>query len=382
MAVGDVLKLQLESITLAGDALGRFEGKSIFVEGGAPDELVLCRITEEQKNWSRAELLEIIKESPFRIKSNCAFYGKCGGCNLQHIDYKTQLDIKVSLLKNSFLRTGFKSIPEPEVFPSLPWEYRNRMQFHRSGFKPGLMGRGGGEIIAISDCPVAVPKIREALGKEGISLPPEKERFTVFAKDDVFLYEGGHQRGKINLLDKKITLDSCVFFQSNCFMLENLILELQKIAATAEKNMPMADLYCGVGTFALFLGELFPGIILAEENKNALSIARENLKCLSNGIKAEYFALRDTMWQGTFLRPKKEISFAVVDPPRAGLNNKIASVLAHRGPSVLAYVSCNAVSLAFDSAILVNGGYKLIKISFFDFYPQTEHIESLAVFVK
>jgi 23S rRNA (uracil1939-C5)-methyltransferase len=383
METGSVYKLRLESIAPGGDALGRFDGKPVFVKGGAPDETVCCRVVEERKTWARAELLEITEPSPARIKKTCQFYGKCGGCNLQHIEYDAQLKVKVNIIKETLRRIGGFTPPEPEIFAGAPWEYRNRMQFHclrpESGekFNFGLKGDNG-EIIKVKDCPVAVPGIRELLRKkETFQLPPEKDRFTVFSKDAVLLSEGGQQRGKIKLLEKDILLDAGVFFQSNCSALEKLILELQKIAEGAPKNLTMADLYCGVGLFAFFLGGIFPKIILAEENKSAVSLARENLR----GADAEFFALRDTDWPRALLRRKDSFGFAVVDPPRTGLAPKVAMALAQDGPPVLAYVSCDPAALARDSKIL-SGSYKLQRLAFFDFYPQTSHIESLAVFTR
>jgi len=392
MAVKDVYKLRLTHIAPGGDALGRLEGKPVFVEGGAPDETVCCRVLQEHNTWARAELLEIVEPSPARVSAACPFYVQCGGCNLQHIDYDAQLAAKAAILKDSFLKIGGLQPPQTVIVPSPPWEYRNRMQFHCFRQKAkgtdsrqyGLMGRRSGEIIDIQDCLVAVTGIREILkspkgnGREGneLTLPVEKDRFTVFSKDGVLLSEGGSRKGKITLLDKEILIDAGLFFQSNCFMLEKLITELRIIAAEADTNLPMADLYCGVGTFTCFLKDMFPRITLAEENKAAVSLARENLR----GTDAEFFAVRDTDWPRTLLRRKDAFGFAVVDPPRAGLAPKLAAALAREGPLILAYVSCDAASLARDCKILTNGGYALKKLSLFDFYPQTAHIESLAVF--
>jgi 23S rRNA (uracil1939-C5)-methyltransferase len=206
-------------------------------------------------------------------------------------------------------------------------------------------------------------------------MPPEKDRFTVFSTGELFLSEGGLERGKVKILEKEITVDAGVFFQSNVVMLEKLITELRS-CCNAEQDAPMADLYCGVGTFALFLGTQYAKTILAEENKRAVSIARENLK----GMNGEFFALRDTEWERAILRRSADFSFAVVDPPRAGLALKLAQSLARNGPPVLAYVSCDSASLARDSKILTGGGYQLDKLTLFDFYPQTSHIETLAVF--
>jgi 23S rRNA (uracil1939-C5)-methyltransferase len=383
MAIGEIYNLRLENITPGGDAIGRLEGKPVFVKGGAPDEAILCRIFEERKTWARAELLEITERSPARVEKTCPFYGKCGGCNLQHIGYNAQLEVKTNILKDSFRRIGGLVPPEPEIFAGPPWEYRNRMKFHsvrpEDGEKIsfGLKGDDG-KIIQITDCPVAVPGIRDILKKkEAFPLPLEKDTFTVLCKDDLLLNEGGRERGKIALLEKNILLDAGVFFQSNCSVLEKLIMELRKTAEDAPHNLPMADLYCGVGLFAVFLGSMFTKTVLAEENKTAVSLARENLK----GANAEFLALRDTDWPRAFSRGKDGFGFAVVDPPRAGLAPKLAAFLAKDGPPILAYVSCDPVALARDSKILT-GSYKMKKLAFFDFYPQTSHIESLAVFTK
>jgi len=390
MAVNEIFTLQLERIAAGGNALGRFEGKPVFVEGGAPDETICCRIIEEHGSWARAELLEIIEASPVRTGACCAFYGVCGGCNLQHIEYSAQVAAKVDILKESFIKTGGICPPEPELFTSPPLEYRNRMQFHcvrntpekhnRQKISFGLKCRGSEKITTITGCPVADSGIQAFLqGKrETISLPPGKDRFNVYSRNGLFLNEGGVERGKTRLLEKEIVLDAGVFFQSNGVMLEKLILQLQKIAETADRSLPMADLYSGVGTFAAFLAGMFPKITVVEENKQAIAIARENLK----GADIEFFACSDADWLKKNSRGKPVYGFAVVDPPRQGLARALSRWLAMKGPALLAYVSCDPVTLARDSAILVNGGYELTKLSLYDFYPQTAHIETLAVFEK
>jgi 23S rRNA (uracil1939-C5)-methyltransferase len=387
MSAGDVYNLKLESIAAGGDALGRFNGKPVFVQGGAPDEAALCRITEERSSWARGELLEVVQPSPVRVESACPYYGKCGGCNLQHISYEAQLEAKVNILKEAFTRIGGFSPPQIEVISCPPFEYRNRMQFHclrqkalgDDSPKFGLKGRKSGEIIPVKDCPVAVQGIRQILqnGGKTITLPPEKDRFTIFSHEDILLNEGGAERGKISILGKDLMADAGVFFQSNVCMLEKLILKLQKTAEGADRNLPMADLYCGVGTFAVFLGDMFAKTILAEENKKAVSIARENLR----GKDIEFFALTDSEWKGNLLK-KKEFGFVLVDPPRAGLAASAAQALAQDGHRLLSYVSCEPSALARDAKVLINGGYKPEELTLFDFYPQTAHIETLALFVK
>jgi 23S rRNA (uracil1939-C5)-methyltransferase len=389
MTADEVFKVRLEGIASGGAALARIGGKNVFIGGGAAGELAVCRLTEAHRSWARAELLEIIEASPDRTRPRCDFYGICGGCNLQHISYGAQLAAKTAILKDAFVRIGHCRPPEPEVFPAEPWEYRNRMQLHRSGAGTGVLGlkaRKSGDVIPVSDCPIADPGIRAVLrkaagGERALPLPPEKDRFTVYARNGLLLSEGGTERGRTSILDRAITLDSGVFFQSNGAMLEKLAADLREIAGginAADREHGMADLYCGVGTFAALLGDLFSRADLVEENKNALALARENVK----NPGTEFFALRANDWLRLKRRGGDPYGFMVLDPPRQGLSPSLAAWLAGEGPPLLAYVSCDPAALARDSGILVRGGYEIACLRLYDFYPQTAHIESLALFRK
>ncbi|MCL2762552.1 MAG: class I SAM-dependent RNA methyltransferase [Treponema sp.] len=382
------MQARVEKIVAGGAGLARIDGKTIFIEGTAPGETVLCRITKEHRSWAEAELLEIIESSPDRVQPDCAHYGICGGCNLQHIKYTAQIAAKTAILQDTFARIGGFNPPEPLVIPSkctvtwLPWKYRNRMQFHiirnhQTGVFWGLKARKSADIVPISDCPIADPGIQELFKGKIPVIPPEKDRFTVYARNGLLLYEGGTQRGKTKILDKELSLDAGVFFQSNGAMLEKMLVDLRTIAGKADRNLPMADLYCGVGTFSAFLGELFPHIDLVEAEKTALALARENLIALKS---TAFYAQSSENWAKTGLG--HPYGFIIVDPPRQGLDPALAQRLAKDGPPLLAYVSCDPATLARDSAILRKGGYELSELRWYDFYPQTAHIESLALFLR
>ena len=384
----DTIEVKIEKIAAGGAGLARHGGQSVFVDGAIPGETVSCRATENHHSWIRAELLEIIEASPDRVLPLCGLYCVCGGCNMQHLSYTAQIAAKTGILKESFMRIGNCRVPEPQVFPAettapAAWEYRNRMQFHvlrQPNTLLGLKIRKNAGIIPISDCPIADPGIREMVqGKTQMAIPPERDRFTVFARNGLFLQEGGKARGKTRLLNQELTLDAGVFFQSNGAKLEKLIADLQGIAGGAcQKDAPIADLYCGVGTFAAFLGHLFPHIDLVEENKTALALARENLKSHES---AAFYAQRSENWAKSSLKPQ-HYGFIVADPPRQGFDPALASLLAKNGPPLLAYVSCDPATLARDSKILMEGGYELADLHWYDFYPQTAHIESLAFFAR
>jgi 23S rRNA (uracil1939-C5)-methyltransferase len=362
------------------------DGMKVFIDMTAPGDLVKARITREYGTWARAELVEILEPSPLRIPPACPLYGICGGCGLQHLSYETQLEAKTNILKNAFARIGGFAV-EPELIPSPPWEYRNRVQFHRGGsglLSVGFKARKSDDVIIVSDCPIADKGIRNALKEGTLIPPPEKDRFTVYSRGEFFLCEGGKERGKMPLLDRDIILDAGVFFQSNAFMLEKLIVDLKEAASAAVQAAPSsasaaplaaADIYCGVGTFALFLKNLFPRLNLVEENKTALALARENVQ----GEGIEYFAMKDEKWAKMKKTGQSAYSFITADPPRQGLSPLLRHWLVERGPPLFAYVSCDPASMARDSRELINA-YDLENLRLYDFYPQTAHIESLGIF--
>jgi 23S rRNA (uracil1939-C5)-methyltransferase len=191
---------------------------------------------------------------------------------------------------------------------------------------------------------------------------------------------------------RKLTLDAGVFFQSNAAMLEALIPDLLAAAEQADTSLPMADIYCGVGTFAAFLQEKFSRIDLVEENTAALTLARENVR----GGGRRFFAQKDEAWvrgltsagtgkagsTGMKSEAGSPYGFAVADPPRQGFSPAVRHWLVEEGPPILAYVSCDPATLARDSGVLCRGGYRLETLTFYDFYPQTAHVESLAVFIR
>jgi 23S rRNA (uracil1939-C5)-methyltransferase len=221
--------------------------------------------------------------------------------------------------------------------------------------------------------------LREAAIQPPAPPNPGFNRFAVYARGGSLLSEGAVRgkiirRGKVSLRDKEIHMDARVFFQSNAFMLEKLIGDLLGVAQGADASRPMADLYCGVGVFAAFLGALFPRADLVEMSSAAIALARENTR----GMNAELFAQTGDLWAKG--RSLDDYGFVVADPPRQGLSPTLRRALAEKGPPVFAYVSCESATLARDSGELIAGGYRLEQLTGYDFYPQTSHIESLAVF--
>jgi 23S rRNA (uracil1939-C5)-methyltransferase len=223
------------------------------------------------------------------------------------------------------------------------------------------------------DCPVADPRIRELLRSGALIPPPGRDRFTLYARGGLLLQEG--TRGRVKIRGRELTMDAALFFQSNGTMQEALIGDIIKVAAEADTPRAMADIYCGVGVFAFFLKDFFPRIDLVEENKAAMALARENVRGDANG----YFALTGDAWIKGL---SHDYGFIVIDPPRQGLSPAMRRWISQSNTPLVAYVSCDPATLARDSRELRAGGYELSELRFYDFYPQTAHIESLALFTK
>jgi 23S rRNA (uracil1939-C5)-methyltransferase len=385
MASGDIFDARIERIAAGGAGISTSEGKRVFVEFAAPGDLVRCQIKKDHKTWAEAEIIEITEPSPDRTEALCPLYGRCGGCTLQHIDYEAQVAAKTAILREAFSRIGGITQNEIRLRKAAPFEYRNRMAFHKTASgRPGFMERKSDRLVLVEDCPIADGGIRKALREGKIQPPSGRERFVVFFSKKTFLCEGGTEQGQVSVLDRELAMDARVFFQSNVAMLELLIEDLIAAASEADRTLPLADIYCGVGTFASFLcADLqgnpgFSEIDLVEENKNALILARENMP---NDRKVNYYAISDTDWSKT-QKKGRTWGFMVLDPPRKGLSLTMREFIVRNKPALAAYVSCDPATLARDSRFLLEGGYTLKELTMYDFYPQTAHIESLAVFCR
>ncbi|MDR2535023.1 MAG: methyltransferase [Treponema sp.] len=386
MRIGEIFTASVERLGTGGAGVLHYQGQRVFIDNTAPGDVIIGRIREDRKNWALADLLEIIEPGPNRISPICPQYGVCGGCSLQHLDYPCQLAEKSAVLQDRLLRIGGLSVlPKLTVYGSQPFEYRNRVQFHRiqsprqDQSALGFKARKGDAVIPLTDCPIADPGIRLALREKQLALPLEKDRFTVYARGQTFLSEAGTRRGTVSLHNREFFLDPGVFFQSNGSMLEKVIQDLLEFVKSLDPELPAADLYCGVGVFAGFLQTHFSKITLVEQNKTALTLARENVR--SKAI--QYAPISTDQWVKTLAGKDSMLyGFIIADPPRQGLSPLLCSQLAQAGPPALAYLSCDPSALARDARALTKGGYTLTDLRLYDFYPQTPHIETLALFER
>ncbi len=369
-----ICEVEIEKIISNSYGLARIDGKVIFIPYTIPGEKVAVEITEEKSSYLYGNVKEIITASSSRVIPNCKYYYSCGGCTLQHIDYKMQLDIRKSLVEEAIKRNGKILPPEIKILEGEPYSYRCRAQFHKSSDnKPGFKKRNSEEIIKIDFCPVCNSGINNFL-KTSPTL--EKERLIVFAPDNFFYYEKNQKSNQHNIIEVKIKdriikTDINCFFQSNINMLEKCIDLITKFS----EGKIYFDLYSGVGIFGSFLQESAELIVSVESDKKAVLLAKENIKTANN--KAKFFSEKAekfiAKWKGEMP------DTVILDPPRTGIADSVKKILAGEKIKNIIYLSCDYATFGRDLGFFVQNNYKIEQLFFLDFYPQTTHAESLAV---
>ncbi len=404
MAISEsLLEVTLTDITHGGEAVGRYEGKVVFVPYALPGERVRVRVAEARKRYIRAELVEVLEPSPQRVTPPCRHFGECGGCQWQHIAYEAQLTYKRQILRSQM--THLAALPEVSVAPVLgmdrPWNYRNHAQFsldEEGGL--GYLAARSHRVVPIEECFLLHPFLEDILAALSLELPtltrltlragvntgdlmvifeteedeiPELE--VDFPASFVWLSSAGIPVTLIGrdyiqeeVAGQRFRLSANSFFQVNTEQTEHLIrLVAEELAPTGDETL--LDMYCGVGTFGLALADRVRAVIGMEENPWAIQDARVNAEGCSNA----------TFLQGRVedILPGLErvVQLAVLDPPRTGIAPEALQALIKLAPQRVAYVSCDPASLARDLKTLAEAGYAVRNVWPVDMFPQTYHVE-------
>ena len=366
-----------------GSGMGKLDGKNVFVPGTLPGEQVEIAVVEEKRDFIEAKPEKVLTPSEFRINPQCKYYGICGGCNLQFVTPEYQRKLKTGIITDSLIRAGVPAIQIPEIETEYgsEWGYRNRFQLHEGGLKEA----GSSQIVPVKDCLVACSEIRAYLQSDKVLCGARTHIFgangsvttaQIAEKAPRKKFEGAVINEKeiltVNIKGKNIQFNVRGFFQSNLQMLEKTI---SRITANFGGGR-CADIYCGVGTFSVFLGEKFAEMYLIEHKREALILAERNLR----GIRHHSYGISGEKW-AQLSDSKQKFDAVVIDPPRSGMEKAVRDWLkTSRIPQIRA-LSCDPVTFARDAADLLSAGYKLENLCLLDYYPQTSHIETFASFV-
>lgn len=424
------LTVRMEGFAYGGEAIGRLpDGRVIFVPFVLPGELVEVRLIQEKRHYLRGEPLALLEPSPQRITPRCRHFPLprertraegCGGCHYQHLPYPAQLDLKRTLLGEQLSRQG--RIPDPPLQATVPspkeWEYRNHVQFHltrqgKVGFVCAFPQETSDDIAAISECylpeaplnafwplldfeaDLEVKRVGLRLGAgEEILLvlesdsprPPEltveadvsvvhvwQDNALVLAGEDHLWIEV--EAGAPTPVRRTFRVSATSFFQVNTAMAGHMVAYLLE-RLPLSPGTTLLDVYCGVGLFSAFLAPHVGRLIGIELSPSACEDFTVNLH------EFDHVELYEAPAEAALPALRPPIDLAIVDPPRAGLAKKALEGLLHLAPPFLAYISCDAATLARDAACLTRNGYRLLETTPFDLFPQTCHIESISLFAR
>lgn len=383
-------ELEIERLASSGEGVGRGpDGRVVFVPFTVPGDRVRVEIVEERKRFLRGELRELLAPGPGRVTPQCSVFGACGGCVWQHLAYPVQLAAKREILTAALRRIGGLELREaPQVVASpRAYGYRGRSRVAARGGCVGYRRRAAHELCAVESCPVLEPELDTALGALARSRPADGEwelSLGVAGVRTLLLASAPAQHSDpVQAGDRcvwKIAGDAFgfspgVFTQSNPGLCEELVAEVHEAAGSGRE---LLDAFCGAGLFTLGLARRFGHVTALESNPAAVLDLRANLTA-ADLANVEVVERRFEHWLAARGAGEAKLEVAVVDPPRSGLPGDTARALAARVARRLIYVSCDPATLARDLSRILAEGFSLRSLRGFDLFPQTPHVEAVAV---
>src|SRR6266481_3349207 len=442
------IEVELTDLAYGGDAVGRYEGRVLFVPGGIPGERVRVEIVEERRGHARAELLEMLRPAPERVEPQYPLLTD-SGCQWQHIAYPAQLTWKAHIVRQLLVRIGKQ--PDAIVHPTIgmpsgisPWHYRNIALFSvgpdgEVGFKlteshdvedletcellhpaldrvyqqvrsklkqyfgdslaemiQGFTIRGAIGAVSTANTPAqAVPTLLSIHARPGSVLENPQQlaqelMTTAPGMVGVIIERVGGRFGRVVagqefltdvVLGRRFRISADSFFQVN--MVQTPVLAERAVAMLEpQRSEVVLDGYSGVGLFSAFMSTRTARVIAIESQPSAVMDARANATLNNqNNITTLEGTLERLLGQLYYRRER--VDLALVDPPRAGCHPKALQALQSLAPRSICYVSCDPSTLARDIASLcASGRYRLVAAQPIDIFPQTYHIECIALLVR
>lgn len=399
------LTLEVDSLTNLGVGVARIsvppaeensEAQSgqwvVFVPFCLPGETVRAKIFRNDTNCSHADLVEVLIESPDRVEPQCSLFGRCGGCQYQHLSYPKQLEWKRQQVTDLAERLAGLTIPVLAPVPSpVEWNYRSKLTPHFDKPKNGEMGPIGfladgtrSRLIDVPQCPIAMEAINIALPHIRNDV---RARAASYKKGATLLIRA-HSEGvetspraviseHLNGLEFHFLAGD--FFQNNPAILPAFVDYVAQEAAQDDCTH-LVDAYCGSGLFALSLSSRFEKVAGVEVSESSADFARRNAE-LNHLPHVEILtASAEDIFQDITFPPEK--TALIIDPPRKGCTAGFLEQLAKFGPQRVVYVSCNPATQMRDFQQLDEAGYQVEKIQPFDLFPQTRHLECVATLTR
>jgi tRNA/tmRNA/rRNA uracil-C5-methylase (TrmA/RlmC/RlmD family) len=366
---GQRLTVTVGDVAFGGEGVARVAGFVVFVPFAAPDEEVEVEVVEVKKNFARARLVRVARPSPHRVEPRCRYFGVCGGCQYQHLDYAEQLRLKHRQLRDLLERLGGldASVVAPVVPCPQPYGYRNRIMVRTQWHKPeqrrvlGFLRHDSRLVVDVEECAIAEPALNAQLRRVRAAPPPR-----------------GGLKVVLRLPPAGWELPPDSFFQNNFHLLPALV-ETLRARLRAAGTRHLVDVFCGVGFFALELADLVESFAGVELDRRAIAAARRN--AAARGVRHGEFVegAAEEQLPALLGRFVPEHTTVIVDPPRVGCAPAVRAALRACRPAQILYVSCHPATLARDLQELVReGGYRVETVIPLDMFPQTQHLECVA----
>jgi 23S rRNA (uracil1939-C5)-methyltransferase len=435
---GDVLELTVDALAHGGNGVARSDGYVVFVAGGVPGDRVRAVIGKAKKAYAEARAIEVVEPSPDRIPP----LADHPGAPWQVLPYERQLEVKAEQVREALVRIGrLDGFELDPIVPAVEqWRYRNKLEYSFGTGESGELVCGfhapgrWDEIVPMSDCRLASERSNAAREQvlawaraKGLSAWDRREQGGLLRNlviregrrtgelqvrlvtslgsidadsladavqcDGLFwtrqdqlgeTVQGGETAllsGAPQLREQLAGLDFLIspeaFFQTNTEMAEQLYAIAAEFAQLRGHER-VFDLYCGIGTIGLSLAARAREIVGVEIVEPAVADAIENAR-INDIVNARFFAGDIRLAMRELVATTGRPDVVVVDPPRAGLSQKVVRRIVETQPSRIVYVSCNPTTLAPNAAQMVQAGYRLVRVRPVDMFPQTPHIESVAL---
>jgi 23S rRNA (uracil1939-C5)-methyltransferase len=328
--------------------VARENGKAVFVPYTIEGETVSAEIVREKKQFAEAELVEVKESSSHRVPPECPYFGRCGGCAYQHIDYEHQLAIKWRQVRDALQRIGkLKDVPMRPIVPSpKQYAYRNRITVHAQNGVIGFFRRDSHSLLDIERCPISRDEVNRELAELRAQTHVRDGHYTLRASDSARVFSQTNDAVADALRD----------------LMVDLVLPNQAV---------LIDAYCGAGFFAKALLDKFERVIGIDWDKFAIAAARRNAS-----EKERYIASDVEVELANASRSRPSLTL-IVDPPATGLSANAQKAIVELAPPTLIYVSCNPPTLARDLRALQHK-FIIESVTPLDMFPQTAEIEVVA----
>lgn len=422
------LEVTASALDANGQGIAHAEGKTIFVKGLLPQETARIRLTEEKRQFAKGEVIKRLTTSEQRITPHCEYYEHCGGCQQQHVPITLQRTTKASVLSHLIKReTGVVISAEP-VIAGAEYGYRRRARLGlryqpEKGLVMGFRQERSNDLVMIKKCPVLKPQLNDLLSPlwtclknltsvrdlghvemvladngplvilRHLSPLPESDKqslrdFSQTHQVTMYLAGDNSEIARLTSIEKEpfyqieglnLRFAPTDFIQVNDEINPKMVAQAIEWLDLSPEDRVL-DLFCGMGNFTLPIAKRVSEVVGIEGVPALVEMAKKNAEL--NQLGNAHFWHADLSADFSAMPWSKEgFNKVLLDPARAGALEVMSHIVKLSAEKIV-YVSCNPTTLARDSKILLDSGYQLTSLKMLDMFPQTGHLESMALFSR